>query len=255
MAEDLGSFENRYRSPKYVELWMTDQGLEARRIQWRKRLVASLPFDSSDTLRILDVGAGTGGLSLQILKSFPNASVTSQDFSEVMLSHAREQLAGFEGRVTFVQNDLRTTGWSSNIEGTFDAIVSSFVTHTVASNIKAIYAELFGLVKPGGCFLSCEGFSSAGPSLEKLYNKLRLQDYRERIKMETGTEKSLQEAEHQLRDRSRGYRDFFKDRHRESPVGVSTVMNNLLWLKEAKFDEVDCLFKRNRVALIGGFRH
>ena len=183
MTEDLGSFENRYRSPKYVELWMADKGLETRRIQWRKRLVASLPFDSSDSLRILDMGAGTGGLSLEILESFPNASVTSQDFSQVMLSHAREQLAGFEGRVTFVQSDLRTTGWTRNIEGTFDAIVASFVTHTVASSVKAIYAELFGLVKPGGCFLSCEGFSSPGPSLEKLYNKLRLQDYREQVKV------------------------------------------------------------------------
>jgi hypothetical protein len=51
--------------------------------------------------------------------------------------------------------------------------------------------------------------------------------------METGTEKSLQEAELQLRDRGRGYRDFFKNRDRESPVGVSTVMNNLLWQEDA----------------------
>jgi len=26
-------------------------------------------------------------------------------------------------------------------------------------------------------------------------------------------------------------------------------------LKETGFDEVDCIFKRNRVALIGSFRH
>ena len=56
MDENLDSYENRYHSPKYVELWAADQGLEARRIEWRKRLVASLPFDSSDTLRILDIG-------------------------------------------------------------------------------------------------------------------------------------------------------------------------------------------------------
>ncbi|MGB8827811.1 MAG: class I SAM-dependent methyltransferase [Dehalococcoidales bacterium] len=253
--EDLSSFENRYRSLKYVELWAADQGLEARRIEWRKRLVASLPFDSSDTLRILEIGTGTGRLSLEILKSFPNASVTSQDFSEVMLSHAREQLAGFGGRVTFVQSDLRITGWASNIEGTFDAVVTSFVTHTVASSIKAIYADLFGLVKPGGCFLSCEGFSPPGPSLEKLYNKQGLQNYRDRVKMETGTDKTLQEAEKQLCDRHRGYRAYFNDHNRKSTVGVSTLMDNLLWLKEAGFDEVDCICKRNRVALIGSFRH
>lgn len=109
VTEDLDSFENRYRSPKYVEFWMADQGLEGRRIQWRKRLVASLPFGSSDTIRILDIGAGTGGLSLEMLYSFPNALVTSQDFSEAMLSHARKQLAGFEERVTFVQSDLQTS--------------------------------------------------------------------------------------------------------------------------------------------------
>ena len=255
MTEDLGSFENRYRSPKFVEFWMADQGLEARRTEWRKRLVAFLPFDSSDTLRILDIGAGTRGLSLQILNAFPNASVTSQDFSEAMLSHARERLAGFEGRVTFIQSDLRTPGWARNIEGTFDSVVASFVTHTVPHSVKAIYEELFGLVKPGGCFLTCDRFSPPGPSLEKLYHKLRLQHYRERLKMETGTEKSLQDAEEQLRDRRRGYHVFFKGHDRESSVGVSTMMDNLLWLKEAGFDEVDCLFKRDNVAIIGAFRH
>jgi len=191
MTADSGSFKNRYLSPKFVDFWMADQGMEAGRSLWRQKLISLLPFESSDTLRVLDLGAGTGALSLEILNLYPNIHLTCQDFSETMLSHARQQLAKFEGKVTFVQSDLRNPGWEQTIEGTFDAVVSSFVTHTVPDNVKAIYQELFGLVSPGGCFLSCDIFTPPGPALERIYHKSRLMDFQNRIKMKTGIEKSL----------------------------------------------------------------
>jgi ubiquinone/menaquinone biosynthesis C-methylase UbiE len=99
MATASNKFENRYLSGEFVDLWKSDSGMEAVRSFWRQKIVSFLPLENSTTIQVLDLGAGTGALSLDILNRFPNASVTLVDFSEAMLTHAREQLSKFNERV------------------------------------------------------------------------------------------------------------------------------------------------------------
>jgi len=255
LTSDSGNFKNRYLSSKYVDFWMADRGMEAGRSVWRQRLLSFLPFEPADSFRLLDLGTGTGALSLEILNRYPNVSLTCLDFSEAMLIHARERLEKFSEKVTFVQTNLRNSGWSKAVDGTFDALVSSFVTHTIADMIKKVYQELFELVNPDGCFLSCDVFPPPGPILERIYHKSRLLDRQYGIKMKTGAEKTIPEVEQLLRERRESYKAFFKADDRILTIGSPTVMNHLEWLKEAGFDEVDCLEKHTRNAIIGGFRN
>ena len=67
----------------------------------RRKLVSSLPFESEDSFRVLDLGAGGGALSREILTNFPNAQIVCQDFSEVMLGHARQRLIKITNRSCF----------------------------------------------------------------------------------------------------------------------------------------------------------
>jgi tRNA (cmo5U34)-methyltransferase len=255
LTTDSGSFKNRYLSSKYVDFWMADKGMEAGRNVWRQRLVSFLPFEPADNLRLLDLGTGTGALSLEILNRYPNVCLTCLDFSEAMLSHARVRLEKYREKVTFVESNLRTLGWSKAVGGSFDAVVSSFVTHTISDKIKAVYQELFGLVNSEGCFLSCDVFPPPGTVLERIYHKSRLVDRQYGIKIKTGVEKTIPEVEQLLRERRESYKAFFNAGDRILTVGSPTVMNHLEWLKEAGFDEVDCLEKHTRNAVIGGFRH
>ncbi len=255
MTSDSSSFKNRYLSSKYVDFWMADKGMEAGRNVWRQRLLSFLPYEPADSFRLLDLGTGTGALSLELLGRYPNVSLTCLDFSEAMLSHARERLEKFKAKVTFVQSNLQNPGWSKAVDGIFDAVVSSFVTHTIPDKIKTLYAELFGLVSSNGCFLSCDVFPPPGPVLEQIYHKSRLIERQYGIKMRTGVEKTIPEVEQQLNERREGYKAFFAGDNRILSIGSPTVVNHLEWLKEAGFDEVDCLEKHTRNAIIGGFRH
>jgi tRNA (cmo5U34)-methyltransferase len=256
MATASNKFENRYLSGEFVDLWKSDSGMEAVRSFWRQKIVSFLPLENSTTIQVLDLGAGTGALSLDILNRFPNASVTLVDFSEAMLTHAREQLSKFNERVTIVQANLGVPSWSQSIRGQFDVVVSSFVTHTMPNEARQLYAELYRLVKNGGYFLSCDIFSAPGATLDGLYHRITLEDLQARIKRQTDKLKSLEEIHKLQHERREKYRGFFKDDD-AAPVSRlnATVVDHLGWLKEAGFDEVDCLMKYRYNAVIGGFRH
>ena len=157
----MDSFKNRYLSSKYVDFWMADKGMEAGRNVWRQRLLSYLTYEPADAFRILDLGAGTGALSLEILCRYPNVSLTCLDFSEAMLSHARERLEKFKGKVAFIQSNLRNPGKTRSLNGTFNAVVSSFVTHTIPDKIQALYGELFRIRQFRWMFLVMRYFSSA----------------------------------------------------------------------------------------------
>ena len=71
----------------------------------------------------------------------------------------------------------------------------------------------------------------------------------------TGADKTIPEVQQQLNERRKGYKAFFNADDRILTIGSPTVITHLKWLSEAGFDEVDCLEKHSRSAIIGGFRH
>ena len=255
MTFDAKSFEiSRWHSAEYVDYWMAHRERAENRRLLRRKLVSLLPFGPEDSIRILDLGAGGGALSREILSSFPEVRIVCQDFSDVMLGHARRHLVKFIDQVTFVRSDLSTPEWSKDISGTFEAVVSSLVMHTVPGRVREIYSEVCSLVKPGGCFLSADNLAAPGPMLEKLYLKKRLRAREARIKAKRGIERSLEEIGQEQRKRRQNQDAGFPERVRNPLRDTLTLANQLEWLRQAGFEEVDCLWKDLNHAIIGGFR-
>lgn len=132
----------------------------------------SLPYERDAKIAILDVGAGYGALTSFLLSEFPNAQAVCHDGSAEMLALGRKRMAKLKGRVKFVQSDLSKAGWSRKITEPFDAVVSSIAIHNVREHetIRAIYTEIFSIVKPGGCFLNLDRMT---PSLAQQLKWLR----------------------------------------------------------------------------------
>jgi SAM-dependent methyltransferase len=155
-----------WNSEEYVRDWEKRQQRQERLRRQQFEMVASLlPVEKDASFTFLDVGCGYGALSRFLLEYFPNAEAVCHDGSDEMAKLGHERMANLEGRFRYVVSDFSKTGWSRLTGGEFDSVVSCNAIHNVRESeiIKAIYAEVFGLLKPGGCFFNLD----RGLSVEK----------------------------------------------------------------------------------------
>ena len=110
--------------------------------------------------RILDLGAGTGNLSREVLAAFPEAYVVLLDFSPNMLVQSRRVLTEFAGRYDIACADFFEWVFSTK---SFHGIVSSFAIHHARgeSEYMRLYDRIATWLAPGGVFVCCDVVAGA----------------------------------------------------------------------------------------------
>jgi ubiquinone/menaquinone biosynthesis C-methylase UbiE len=154
-------FPHDWHSAQYVSGWIThDIARDPDRRPLLRQMLAAAPFARDAELEVLDVGAGYGVVTEEVLNAFPAARVTLQDYSEPMLDQARQRLSDRLDPLSFVLCDLTDPSWSQRVGGPFDLAVSAIALHNLRSpgKIFACYRAIHGLLKPGGSFLNCDRF-------------------------------------------------------------------------------------------------
>jgi SAM-dependent methyltransferase len=124
---------------------------------WKAALRRVLPEPPS---RVLDVGAGTGSLSLMAAEL--GYQVIGLDLSEGMLGKARTKAAERRLDVTFVQGPADRPP-----EGPFDAVMERHVIWTIPDPVAAL-AAWRSVVVPNGRLVLLEGVWHQGDLLESL---------------------------------------------------------------------------------------
>ena len=105
-------------------------------------------------LRILEIGAGTGGLASQVLPLLGRGlhSYVFSDISAAFFPAGRQKLAAFP-EVEFKQFDLEKPGTDQEFEaGHFDIILGTNVVHAV-SDVRNTLRNINDLLAPGGSLL------------------------------------------------------------------------------------------------------
>jgi len=164
-SRSIHAHEHDWHSHAYVDRWIgEDVTRDAERRPVIRKMLGFAPFAKNAALRALDVGAGYGVVTQEVLHAFPKARVTWQDYSRPMRDQAQKRLAKDEKRIAYVLSDLTDPAWFKEATGPFDLVVSGIALHNLRDR-KAIfrcYGAIRGLLSPNGCFLDYDYFQYAG---------------------------------------------------------------------------------------------
>jgi tRNA (cmo5U34)-methyltransferase len=247
-----------WHSSSYVRDWVEAQRDSERALRLR-RMMWLIPFDPDAEIRVLDIGGGYGVVTRQVLDTFPHARVVLHDYSEPMIAEAKDRLAAYGDAVSFAHGDLMTPDWVENLDGQFDAVVSSIAIHNVRypDRIHGTYREVFPFVAPGGCFLNLDRVEGEGPLTRTAERHAQVMARRQEVFEETGQRRSFSDVEPDVyvrRGRTQGHGEPREPDERMAAHEPATLANQLRWLKEAGFDEVECFWRDRQQAVIGAFR-
>jgi SAM-dependent methyltransferase len=168
--------------------------------------------------RVLDLGTGDGITLGLVLSARPGATGVGLDFGAEMLRRARGRFAG-DARVEIGAHDLDEPLPAAL--GRFDVVVSSFAIHHCApSRQRALYAEVFDCLQPGGVFVHAEHVASP---TEALHNEFLA---------------------------ALGRTPYDDDPSNQ----LVALEQHLTWLNEIGFSNSDCFWKWRELAVVAGTR-
>ena len=120
--------------------------------RWGTVVLDRLPLVGDE--RVLDAGCGTGRVTEALIERLPNGHVVALDGSSAMVDAARDRLARFGDRVSYLVADL---GAPIPIAVPVDAILSTATFHWVPDH-DALFANLAAVVRHGGYLVAqCGG--------------------------------------------------------------------------------------------------
>ncbi|MFI5523235.1 class I SAM-dependent methyltransferase [Streptomyces platensis] len=137
-----------------AEVWNGDDGeywvrrrahqeTRYRRLTPRLMAAAGIRADS----RVLDIGCGSGGTSLEAARAAPEGAVLGVDLSGPMLAEARKQAAAAGlPQVTFTQGDVQVHDFGA---AAFDTVLSRFGVMFFADP-EAAFRNIAHALRPGG---------------------------------------------------------------------------------------------------------
>ncbi|BDI15117.1 SAM-dependent methyltransferase [Nostoc cf. commune SO-36] len=198
----------------------------------------------STSRRILELGCGTGELSLKILNRFPDAQVIALDYSPRMLQFAQDKItaAGYQKRWVGIQADFGD--WANNPEkldigSEFDGCVSSLAIHHLQDEMKLkLFERIAVSLTQGGYFWNADPTLLESPTLEEAYKVAR-----EEWSLQQGI--SLTEIRAKLGASStQGY---------SSQDQLATLDTHLQMLTKAGFKIVAVPWKYYGLAVFGGW--
>ena len=194
--------------------------------------------------RILELGCGTGELSLKVLERYPSATIVAVDYSARMLDFARAKIesAGYAARWTGIELDFGEWANNPNFSGLgdkFNACISSLAIHHLEDEMKLkLFQRIRQSLDAGGCFWNADPLLAESAGMKDIYQAAR-EDWAlsqgetlAQIRANVGTSVSY------------GY---------SNPDRLATLSAQLEMLGSSGFETVAVPWKYYGMAVFGGF--
>ena len=206
-------------------------------------LICDMAPDPGEPFRILDLACGEGLLAEALLDRYPLSQVLAYDGSWLMLRAARMRLQRFGERVQLRHFELTSLDWRRHIDPVHMVVSSLAIHHLDSRQKQALFIDLRRLINPGGALVIADIFQPVGARALRLAAKSWDQEVLRRALELDGTDQFYQDF------RSRGWNIF---RYPDESDRPSSVFEQLRWLDEAGFVNVDVYWLRDGHFIFGG---
>lgn len=189
-------------------------------------------LNSGQALNILELGCGTGNLTVYLQELFPQARLTLVDLSSEMLAQAATKLGGASERLFLVEGGFMDIEFEP---ARFDLVVSSMALHHLTDAEKPVlYQRVFGWLKPGGIF-RCADETMAQPEQAHTENMKHWEVW---ARQNGATDTDIQ---------------LWSD-HAEQYDHYAPLQAHFKWLEQSGFTEIDCYWRKLMWTVFGGTR-
>ena len=186
-----------------------------------------ISFEKDASFRVLDLGAGTGLFSWHVLQEYPAAQFTLSDLAPKMLEIARKRFAAYPDQFAYRVEDYRQVPADQK----FDLVISSLSIHHLSHEDKrALFARVHSVLEDNGMFLNID--QVWGPS--EYWQSRYWEQWLERVRHSGATQEQIEASVKRRQEFDR----------------EASLIDQLQWLEQAGFSQVDCVFKH---AFIGVF--
>lgn len=175
--------------------------------------------------RVLDLGAGTGLLTMYWYSFLSETEYVLTDVSVGMLDIAKKRFRGLE-QITYDVSDYRQQFPNDN----FDVIISALsIHHLEDSDKKQLFHRIYETLPEGGVFVNYDQFCGETNIATRLMDNYWFEGL-----MHSGlSEQSLE-----------------KWRERRKLDRECSVSNEITWLKEAGFQTVQCVYTHQKFSVL-----
>ena len=179
-----------------------------------------LPFDKTKAIEVLDLGAGTGLFSEHIIRKYPLAEFVLYDLAPKMLKIARERFQQYPKQFEIVVTDYRDFQSTRR----YDLVISSLsIHHLIDREKKNLFGQVYRSLKNGGVFINVDQIKGPKQGMQDLYWTNWLKKVREKGAAEEQIQTSIERRMKYDKDALLG--------------------DQLEWLSDAGFVNVDCVYK------------
>lgn len=224
-----------------------DSGIRALVPHYDEMLNAMVRAVPAEAKQILELGCGTGELTVKILQHCPFAHVYAVDYSSRMLQFARHKMEhlGLAERVSWIEADFGNWAEHDVLSGlarevSLDACISSLAIHHLPDELKfSLFKRIHDRLQPTGCFWNADPVLPEAEALASVYEEARtawtaqqpiaLEEIR--TKMNRGTTHGHSSHDH-----------------------LATLSLHLDFFSKAQFRAVDILWKYYGFAVFGGYK-